>query len=500
MGRFPEYDKYDALGLAELVKQKEVSPKELLEEAINRIESLNPDLNAVIYKMFDIAKSVVKGPLPDGPFTGVPFLTKDLHASYAGVPMTSGSRAYRDFIPEHDSEMVRRFKKSGVVILGKTNTPEFGLLGITEPELHGPTRNPWNPGHTPGGSSGGSGAAVAAGMVPFASGGDGGGSIRIPSSCCGIFGLKPSRGRNPTGPEHGSIWQGAVVEHVLTRSVRDSAAMLDATSGPDTGAPYIITEPKSPYVDEIEKEPGSLRIAFNTASPVDKEVDMECVEAVHNSAKLLESLGHNVEEAKPNIDGLALAVSYFTMYFGEMAADIQVIKETMGSSESKAGVETLTRTLGMLGRTISAGDFVYALREWDKASRAMGRFFQNYNLYLTPTIACTPPEIGELGLKPAEKNMLKIMNSFGLGKLLKLTGVIDKIAIDGLAHMPFTQLANLTGLPAMSVPLHWSKAGLPVGVQFIAPFGDESTLFKLASQLEKAKPWFDKRPEMIYSQ
>jgi len=283
MGKFKEYDRYDGLGMAELVKKKDVSPADLYEETISRIEKLNPQLNAVIAPIFDLAQKDIEKGLPDGPFTGVPFLLKDLVAAYAGVPLTGGSRAYKNYIPDEDCELVKRFKNAGLVIMGKTNCPEFGLMGVTEPELHGPTRNPWNTDHTPGGSSGGSAAAVASGMVPIASGGDGGGSLRIPASCCALFGLKPTRGRNPTGPEHGAIWQGAVVEHIISRSVRDSAAMLDATNGTDVGAPYIIPSPERPYMEEIKREPGSLRIAFNTLSPLDTEVHPECIKAVENN-------------------------------------------------------------------------------------------------------------------------------------------------------------------------------------------------------------------------
>mgnify|MGYP000113774213 CR=1 FL=1 len=301
MGAFQEYDQYDGLGLAELVKKKEISPAEICEEAIDRIEKVNPQLNAVVTPMFDEARKFVMESAPDGPFIGVPFLLKDLLETYAGVPETRGSKAYRNNISDHDSEIVKRYKKAGLIILGKTNTPEFGLLGVTEPELHGPTRNPWNIDHTPGGSSGGSAAAVASGMVPMASGNDGGGSIRIPASCCGIFGLKVSRGRNPTGPEHGNLWQGAAIEHALTRSVRDSAGILDATHGGDIGAPYFIPHPSKPFLETIKESPGHLRVAFNTKSPIDTPVDPDCVKAVEHTAGLLEKLGHDVEEAKPEI-------------------------------------------------------------------------------------------------------------------------------------------------------------------------------------------------------
>jgi amidase len=496
MAGFKEYDHYDALGLADLVRRKEISPQELCEEAISRIDTINPKINAVIYRMYDIAHKSLKGQLPQGPFTGVPFLIKDLLASYAGVPMTMGSKAYKNYIPSQDSELMKRYKASGVVILGKTNTPEFGLMGVTEPELHGPTRNPWNLNHTPGGSSGGSAAAVASGMVPMASGGDGGGSIRIPSAYCGLFGLKPTRGRNPTGPEYGEIWQGAAVQHVITRSVRDSAAMMDAINGADAGAPYIIPRPERPYLEEVGRTPGHLRIAFTIKSPLGTGVHPECSEAVEKAAKLLEGLGHKVEEAEPAIDGVALAKSYVTMYFGEIAADIEEMGKILGRRPKPSDVEGPTWALNLLGKTLSAGKFVLAVRQWNTFARQMGIFHEKYDLYLTPTTAFPPVKIGELKPKPAEEIAMKVVNTLGLGKLMILSGIPDQLAIQNLAKTPYTQLANITGLPAMSVPLHCTKDGLPCGVQFIARFGDEATLFRLAAQLEKAQPWFDKRPRV----
>lgn len=493
MGGFKEYDRYDGLGLAELIQKKEVSPLEVYDAAIQRIEQLNPRLNAVITPMFDYGRKQIDDQLPDGPFAGVPFLLKDLLAAVKGVRLTNGSRAFQNYVPDFDSELVKRFKTAGVCLLGKTNTPEFGLMGVTEPELHGPTRNPWNLDHTPGGSSGGSAAAVASGMVPMASAGDGGGSIRIPASHCGLFGLKPTRGRNPTGPEHGQIWQGAVVEHVLSRSVRDSAAMLDAIQGADIGAPYIIPSPSLPYRDEIEVSPGQLKIAFNTESPVGMPVHPECVQAVQDAARLLEDLGHTVVEAKPALDGQALAMSYTIMYFGEIAADIEALTPILGRKAKPGDVEDVTWVLGLLGRTISAGEFTAAIRLWGEASRTMGQFHHEYDLYLTPTTAFPPVKIGELQPKPAERVAMKVVNALGLGRLLKLSGLPKQMAIDSLSKTPYTQLANFTGQPAMSVPLHWTADGLPCGVQFIAPFGDEATLFRLAGQLEKARPWFDKR-------
>ena len=494
MAGFVEYNQYDAVGLAGLVREKKISPAELCEEAINRIEKLNPILNAVIIPMFDIGRETANRTLPDGAFTGVPFLMKDLISAYAGVKLTSGCRAYKDYVPDYDSELVKRFKKAGLITLGKTNTPEFGLMGITEPELYGATRNPWNTGHTPGGSSGGSAAAVASGMVPMASGGDGGGSIRIPSAYCALFGLKPTRGRTPTGPKYGELWQGAAVEHVLTRSVRDSAAMLDVLCGADVGAPYIITPPEKPYIDEINNEPGSLKIAFSTESPIGMGTHEYCREAVYETARLLEELGHNVREERPQLDGIKLANSYFTLYFGEIAADIELAKAVLKKKVNRSDFEIATWFFGELGHLYSAMDFVQVMREWDIAARIMGQFHLKYDLYLTPTVAFPPAKIGELLPKSYEKTAMKMLSILNLGILAKASGMINKIAIETLAKTPFTQIANFTGQPAMNVPLHWDKNGMPCGVQFIAPFGDEAILFRLAAQLEKAKPWFDKRP------
>ncbi len=496
MSGFSEYDKYDGLGLAQLVQKKEVSPLELCEEAIIRMDRINPKINAVIYRMDSLARAAAKGSIPSGPFSGVPFLCKDLVSAIAGVPMNKGSKSCRNYVPTQDSEMARRYKAAGLIVLGKTNTPEFGLMGITEPELHGPTRNPWNIDHTPGGSSGGSAAAVAAGFVPMASGGDGGGSIRIPSSCCALFGLKVTRGRNPLGPEAGEIWQGAEVEGALTRSVRDCAALLDATNGADPGAPYILPKPARPYLTDVGQDPRPLKIAFTVESPFKIKIHPECVEAVQNAAKLLSSLGHIVEEAQPGIDGVALGKSYMMMYFGEVAADIEELKSVVGRPLNHHDTEEATWALNLLGKTFSAGDFVLAMRQWNVFSRRMAKFHETYDLYLTPTIATLPPRIGELQQTPVEQLFLKIINSMNMGKLLKATGITDIMATKGLSKMPFTQLANLTGQPAMSVPLHWSKDGLPCGVQFIGRFGEESLLFQLAGQLERAQPWFHKRPNL----
>ena len=494
MGGFKEYDQYDGRGLAELINKKKISAAEICEEAISRIERVNPTVNAVITPMYDLARKAVQEALPKGPFCGVPFLLKDLLGEFAGVPQTMGSRACKNYIPARDSELVKRYKQAGLVILGKTNVPEFGLVAFTEPELHGPTRNPWNPDHTPGGSSGGSAAAVASGMVPLASANDGAGSIRIPASCCGLFGLKVSRGRTPNGPPHGRNWQGAIVEHVISRSVRDSAAILDATHGVDAGASYVIPPPQRPYMQEIEQRCGRLRIAFNTRSPIDTSVHPECVRAVEKSVGLLEELGHEVEEARPDVNGQALAKGLIILYAGEVAALMDDLKLILGRKAKRSDMETITWTLALLGRAYAAGHFVKAKREWELAARIMSRFHETYDLYLTPTVAYPPVKIGELAPKPIERALLNVINALGSGRLLIASGVIDKLAVENLAKTPFTPLANFTGQPAMSVPLYWTPDGLPCGVQFMGRYADEATLLQLAAQLEEAQPWFDKRP------
>ena len=496
MGGFKEYGQYDALGLAELVKEGDVSASDLCEEAIKRIEQVNPKLNAVVTKMYDAGRIAAARPLPEGPFAGVPFVLKDLLYAFAGVPTTSGSKAYKNFVPDYDCEMVKRYKKAGLVILGKTNTPELGLMGVTEPEVFGPCRNPWHTDYTPGGSSGGAAATVAAGMMPMAAGGDGGGSIRIPAAYCGLFGLKPSRGRNPSGPLGGWQWQSAVQEHVITRSVRDSAAALDATHGPDRGAPYVINPPSRSYLEEIETSPGRLKIGFSVASPIGAHVHPECIKAVEETAKLLEDLGHRVEEKETDVNGKAIAKSYLTMNFGEVAADLREMRAVLGRKVTASDVEPTTYTLGLLGRALSAGDFVEAMRTWDRSARQMGVFFQAYDLYMTPTTAYPPARIGEIQPSTVEKALMKVVNTLEIGRLLKATGIVDQLANKSLERTPFTQLANLCGLPAMSVPLHWSPDGLPCGTHFIAPFGREDRLFQLAAQLEEARPWAGRKPQI----
>jgi len=494
VGGFIEYDRYDGLGLAELVRRKEISPAELVEEAIRRIETVNPKINAVIHPMYDLARRQVQEGLPEGPFRGVPSLLKDLLAHFAGVPTHSGSRFFRDFIPDHDSEIVRRYRQAGVVVLGKTNTPELGLVPYTEPVLFGPSRNPWDLSRTTGGSSGGSGAAVAARLVPLAHGTDGGGSIRIPASCCGVFGLKPTRGRIPMGPDIGEAWRGMGTHHVLTLSVRDSAAMLDATAGPDVGAPYIIPPPRRPFLEEVGRDPGRLRIAFTTRPLLPGTVHPDCIRGVEETARLCRDLGHDVEEAAPQIDGHAFARDFLTMVCAETRADIAEGEALTGKKARFGEFEPATWALRLLGRQISAGEYAGALRALQRAARQVGAFFEKYDVLLTPTLATPPMEIGWLQLTGVRAFALKLLGSLNAGALLNKLAGIEALAEEVFAFIPFTPVFNVTGQPAMSVPLVWNDEGLPIGTHFVAHFGEEATLFRLAGQLEQARPWFDRRP------
>ena len=494
MSGFGDYDKYDGLGLAELVRKKEVKPSELVEEAISRIERLNPQVNAVIHKMYELAQKAADGALPDGSFKGVPFLLKDLLAAYAGVPLSYGSRFLKDFVPDHDSELVKRFRAAGVIIIGKTNTPEFGLVPVTEPELFGPSNNPWDLTRTTGGSSGGSAAAVAARIVPLAHGNDGGGSIRIPASCCGVFGLKPTRGRNPMGPDFAEGWRGLSCEHVLTRSVRDSAAMLDATAGADVGAPYYAAPPSRPFLSEVGTDPGKLRIAFTSEPFLGGIVDRDCVKGLEATAKLCEGLGHEVVEAAPQIDGKAFARAFLTIVCVETRAQIEEDEVLLNRKASFKDFEPSTWVLGLLGRQCRAPEFSRSINLVQNTARQIGEFFEKYDVMLTPTLALPPVVTGALQPKGVQVVAMKLLGSLNAGSVINTLSGIDALAEQVFEFMPYTPLFNATGQPAMSVPLYWNGEGLPIGMQFVGRYGDEATLFRLASQLEKARPWSDRIP------
>lgn len=492
------YKHYDGLGLAELVKKNEVQPIELIEEAIRLTDSLNPRINAVINKMYEQARKTAGQQLA-GPFAGVPMFLKDISQEIEGQPITAGSRAFQKYRAKTDSEYARRLRKAGVVFLGQTNVPEFALVAVTEPAHYGPTRNPWNLNHTPGGSSGGSAAAVSSGIVPIAGANDGGGSIRIPAAYCGLFGLKPTRGRTPVGPNYGRAWQGASAEHVLTRSVRDSAAMLDVLHGPEKTGAFSAPPYSGSYFTAAGTPLGKkLRIAFSVKSPIGTAVDKDCEEGVLKTVRLLESMGHHVEKFDAPVDGDKIAKSYLTMYFGETAALLTSLEDVLGRKATAADVEPTTWLLGLLGKATSAEEFVLSLREWDRAALQMETFHETYDFYITPTTAYPPAKIGELDPSSSERFLISTVGKLGLGGMLKKAGIVDQIAQKNLARTPFTQLANLTGQPAMSLPLHQTKDGLPVGVQVMAARGREDLLFQLAGELEQSEFWQDVRKNPLF--
>jgi len=494
MTAFPEFHKYDGLGLAELIRKKEVAPLELVEEAISRIEAYDPKINAVVYKMFDQARKQAKGDLPGGPFCGVPFLLKDALDTVEGEPTSSGTRLLKDITQPHDSETVVRFRAAGLIFLGKTNLPELCLLPYTEPAVFGPTHNPWALDRTPGGSSGGSAAAVAACMVPIAGGNDGGGSIRTPASCCGVFGLKPTRGRVPTGPDHGDVWRGFAQEHVLSRSVRDSAAMLDAIAGPDVGTPYWAPPTERPYLEEVTKVPGRLRIAFTSHPFLGRDVHADCIAGLKRTVDLLEELGHEVVEAAPPVDKESFALSFLTVIAAETCAQVRAIIERVGNKASTLDFEPSTQALAALGKTIDSGEYAKALNTLSACSRKIARFFEEYDVLLTPTLASPPVPVGSLRVSDAESRMIRTQTRLHAAWVLKALHVIDMLAGKTFDFIPYTALFNVTGQPAMSVPLCFSSDGLPIGMQFAARFGGEATLFRLAGQLERVNPWFDRLP------
>jgi len=497
MSVFAEYDRYDALGLAELVRTGQVSPAELLETALERAAALNPAVNAIVTMMEPQARAQLARGSGDGPFAGVPFLIKDLHDAVAGVPMSGGSAFCRDYVPPYDSEMVQRWRNAGLVAFGKTNSPEFGLVPSTEPTAFGPTHNPWNLRHTAGGSSGGSAAAVSAGIVPMASASDGGGSIRIPSSCCGLVGLKPTRGRTALGPEAGDPWFGNVLVHVISRSVRDTAAALDATAGPDPGAFSTPPLPERPYATEVGAPPGKLRIAFTRTPLIAQAYDARVLRALDETVALLESLGHELVEAKPAVDGDAFSFSLLIAIAAETAADVAYLARIQGREPRSKDLELATRGLRKIAHAISAAQLSEAIRTLRAQARIVGRFMQNYDLFLTPTLATPPPLLGTIPPSGAEAQQLKILLALPVAKAFVKSGGLQKTAAKVYQFIDGMPIANVTGAPSISLPLAWSDDGLPIGMAFTARFADETTLVRIASQLEEAKPWFDRRPPIV---
>lgn len=474
---FAEYAEYDGLGLAKLVAQGQVTPEELAGEAITRIERHNPALNAVIHTMYDQGRDAARQMAGQrgARFGGVPFLLKDILGNYAGVPTNCGARFMLDLPTAQDDTLVARFKAAGLVTLGKTNVPEFGLLPTTEGVLYGACHNPWNLDHSTGGSSGGSAASVAAGIVPVAHANDGGGSIRIPAACCGLVGLKPTRGRNPLGPMLGDIMNGLICEHVVSRTVRDTAAMLDCTAGPEPGDPYCAPAPARPFLDEVGAPVGRLRIAFATKNFSGMPLHRECVAAIERTAALCAELGHIVEEASPPVDMGTLAQSFLAVWCSGLAMQIEAVAMLAGREVREELFEGVTWGLYQQGRQVTAAQYLIAIAMLQMQAREVGRFHETYDCWLTTTLGSPPMCLGTVDLEERDP-------------LVALAPIID--------YAPFTPLQNATGQPAISLPLHWTPDGLPVGVMFTGRMGDEATLLRLAAQLEQARPWKDRRPPL----
>jgi Asp-tRNA(Asn)/Glu-tRNA(Gln) amidotransferase A subunit family amidase len=483
-----DYREHDAVGLAELVRDRQVSAEELLETARKRTDEVNDRINAIVV---DVAPPETGG----GPFRGVPFLLKDLGQDLKGYPTSGGCRALATTPVMENATVVQRWLDAGLVVFGKTNTPEFGAKGVTEPHLFGPVRNPWNTDHSPGGSSGGSAAAVAAGIVPCAAASDGGGSIRIPASACGLFGLKPSRGLVPSGPLVQEGLGGTATNGVLSRSVRDTAAMLDVLVGGAPDGPYLPSVPHTPYADEVGQDPGTLRIGLCTASAINPRPHPEAVAAATKAGELLESLGHKVEQLdRAPFDDEALARDFLTSWFAYAADSVAQAKAVSGSGNS--GFEPDTLVMAALGRATKTVDLVRAIENRQLHVRRLAEFHESFDLLLTPTTAMPPPRIGAFDLAPRlQQAQNALVRARGAG-LLRFTPIVDQLITENLGWVPYTQLANLTGRPAMSVPLHWTADGLPIGAQLVGRLGAEGQLLRLAAQLEQAQPWFDRRPPL----
>jgi len=462
------YADYDGLGLAALVAKKKVKPIELVDEAIARAERSQPKLNAVVFRDYDRARDAARGKLPKGPLSGVPFFLKDIFALADGMPTRQACRFMPPIPSDHDCVLVARYREAGLLPLGKTNVPEFGLVATTESKLYGPAHNPWNLDHSTGGSSGGSAALVAAGVVPLAHANDGGGSIRIPASCCGLVGLKPTRGRMSYSPDLGDMMDGLAIDHVVSRTVRDSAAALDATQGYLPGDPYWAPPAPDSYLEAIKRKPKRLRIAFATKKLDGRVLHPDCVAAVKAAARLCESLGHEVEEASPVLDQSMLIPAFMAYWSGHLAAGIDLIASLTGQTPTRDQFEGLTWGLYRAGKHVTATQYLHGKMALQHASRTAAAFHETYDIWISATLSEPPVKLGHFDLEETD-----LEKSFG--------PMID--------YVPFTAMQNATGQPAINLPLHWNKAGLPIGTQFVGRFGDELTLLKLAAELEKAQPW-----------
>ncbi len=464
----------DATAQAELVRRKEVTAAEMVEAAIARIERLNPALNAVITPLFERAREAAAAASIEAPFSGVPFLLKDIVAECEGTPLSEGSAFLAGhYISPHDSELVRRYRKAGLIVLGKTNTPEFALMPTTEPRQFGASRNPWDTNLTTGGSSGGSTAAVSSGMVAAAHANDGGGSIRVPASCCGLVGLKPTRGRNSLGPDIGDAANGLLCDHVVTRSVRDSAAILDATAGPSPGDPYGPPLPERPFAEELQRPPDRLRIGLGTLPLTGVPAHADCVAAAESAARLCEELGHEVIEASPSIDGQRLFKAFGNVWAGFLCWAVKDWARRSGRAVEEEFFEPATWRTFLHGERQSSGNYLLAVQELQRISRDAAVFFGDYDIWLTPTLAQPPMPLGYFDYTPETRDQ-------HIARLGEYTG--------------FTLIANASGQPGISLPLYWNDKDLPIGVQLLGRYGDEATIIRLAAQLEQAVPWSQRRP------
>ena len=473
MSGFADYEQYDALGLADLVRRRKVTPEALLDAAIERVEARNGRVNAVVMKLYDYARKAIADGLPDGPFRGVPFLVKDLTISLAGVRMTRGSRFFVDAPPPAaDSEHARRLKQAGLVIFGRTNTCEVGMSLTCEPQLYGPTRNPWGLSRISGGSSGGAAAAVGARMLPMAHATDGFGSIRAPAACCGLVGLKPTRARNTMAPYSGEGLGGLAAEHAVTLSVRDSAALLDATAGAGAGDPYAAPAQTRPFLEDVSTNPGVLRIAYTTVAPNGAPVEPEILSVLRDTAALCADLGHQVAEVDPEVEGALVVPTFLTIYAANTVVNL-ASHPTAGRPPRPDEVERVTWAMGKLGEAVTSADYIRAINTAHRLGRQMAAFHAAHDVLLTPGLASLPVPLGWIDM------MLDDVHEYWRRVF---------------AFSPFTVWFNLTGQPAMMLPIAGAATGLPVAVQLVARAGGEPTLFRLAGQLEKARPWFDRRP------
>lgn len=473
MSAFADYEQFDALGLADLVRRGKVPPGDLLDAAIERVEARNGAVNAVVMRLYDYGRQAIADGLPAGPFQGVPFLLKDLSAYVAGLTMTRGSRFFANTPPAAvDTEHVARLKRAGLVFFGRTNSCEMGLSLTCEPQLYGPTKNPWDTTRISGGSSGGAAAAVSARMLPMAHASDGFGSIRAPAACCGIVGLKPTRGRNTMAPYAGEGLGGVSTEHAVSLSLRDSAALLDATAGPGPGDPYVAPPPARPFLEEVGADPGVLRIAYTKLAPNGAAISAESLAALDETVRLCADLGHRVEEVDPDVERGAIVPTFLTLAAANTVVNLGS-HPTAGRPARADEVERVTWATGQMGEKIAAADYVRATQAMHRLGRQMAAFHARYQVLLTPGLASMPVELGHIDMMMDD---------------------VDEYWRRVFAFSPFTVWFNLTGQPAVMLPLGTGEGGYPIAVQVVARYGDEATLFRLGGQLERARPWFDRRP------